>query len=154
MQIRRNADCAGGTDICLEANGRAGKIPPTEDETNLKKANMRILIERYFYQLLEGCENKSCRNRHCKSSGQVPVLTPNQAAAKALQLFFQGASLCQNDKIQGEQRLTEHSQRSILRRDEESSSSSNNNNSSLAICDNVSKAQRGDATIDVAVEAR
>lgn len=114
---------------------------------------MRKLIERYFYQLMEGCENKNCRNRHCKSSGQVAALTPNQAAAKALQLFFQGASLCRNDKPhRGEQGLIDNSHgNNILMHDAENSSSSASNN--IAICDNVSKAAtRGDAISDA--EAR
>lgn len=96
-----------GTDLLLDSNALSDKPQPQtasiagnqqqhqdQDATTVKKANMRMLIERYFYQLLEGCADQSCQNINCKSSGKVPILTPNQAAAKALQLFFQGASLC------------------------------------------------------------
>lgn len=82
---------------------------------------MRSLIERYFYQLLEGCSNKHCENVNCKSSGQVSALTPNQAAAKALQLFFQGASLCDNDQRPCDKRRA--SQTTNLDQEESSSSS-------------------------------
>lgn len=67
---------------------------------------MRSLIERYFYQLLEGCSDDDCQNINCKSSGKVALLTPNQAAAKALELFFQGASLCASSPSPCDKRMT------------------------------------------------
>lgn len=60
----------------------------------MKRAAARRLIERYFYQLTDGCGNPSCDNEYCASSGEVKNLTPNQAAAQALQLFSQEARLC------------------------------------------------------------
>lgn len=107
----------------------------TGDETSSKRENMRSLIERYFYQLLEGCSNKQCGNVNCKSSGQVSALTPNQAAAKALQLFFQGASLCDMDQKPCDKRRP----RQTINLDQEESSSSSN----VTICD---KADEGAAT--------
>lgn len=102
-RIHSHSESASGTDLHLHPSSIIEKLngsttsPGTEEATatNVKKANMRTLIERYFYQLLEGCPDQQCQNINCKSSGQVPTLTPNQAAAKALELFFQGASLCQ-----------------------------------------------------------
>lgn len=60
----------------------------------MKRAAAKKLIERYFYQLLDGCGNPNCNNKYCASSGEVEKLTPNQAAARAIQLFSQDAKLC------------------------------------------------------------
>ncbi|CAG5075006.1 Similar to Ube3a: Ubiquitin-protein ligase E3A (Mus musculus) [Cotesia congregata] len=60
----------------------------------MKRAAAKMLIERYFYQLTDGCGNSQCDNQHCASSGKVTNLTPNQAAAQAIQLFSQEARLC------------------------------------------------------------
>ncbi|XP_048511578.1 ubiquitin-protein ligase E3A isoform X2 [Athalia rosae] len=60
----------------------------------MKRAAAKKLIERYFYQLTDGCGNPECDNQNCASSGKVTNLTPNQAAAQAIQLFSQEARLC------------------------------------------------------------
>ncbi|XP_034241266.1 ubiquitin-protein ligase E3A isoform X1 [Thrips palmi] len=66
----------------------------TEESDTMKRAAAKKLIERYFYQLLDGCGNANCDNVHCASSGKSKALTPNQAAAQAIQLFSQEARLC------------------------------------------------------------
>lgn len=51
----------------------------------MKRAAAKKLIERYFYQLTDGCGNPDCDNKYCASSGEVskerilPIksLTPN-----------------------------------------------------------------------------
>lgn len=63
----------------------------------MKRAAAKKLIERYFYQLLEGCGNTNCKNKNCASSGEVCKLTPDQAAARALQLYSEDAKLCDNN---------------------------------------------------------
>ena len=61
-----------------------------------KRAAAKQLIERYFFQLVDGCGNSNCANRDCASSGHVPSpLGRNEAAAKALELFKSKASLCE-----------------------------------------------------------
>ncbi|XP_075235231.1 ubiquitin protein ligase E3A isoform X1 [Lycorma delicatula] len=62
----------------------------------MKRAAAKKLIERYFYQLIDGCGNSDCQNEHCASSGKVKDLTPNQAAGLAIRLFQQEARLCDN----------------------------------------------------------
>lgn len=37
----------------------------------MKRAAAKQLIERYFYQLLDGCGNSNCDNQNCASSGEV-----------------------------------------------------------------------------------
>lgn len=37
----------------------------------MKRAAAKQLIEKYFYQLLDGCGNVNCDNRYCASSGAV-----------------------------------------------------------------------------------
>lgn len=80
----------------------------------MKRAAAKKLIERYFYQLTDGCGNPSCDNKFCASSGEVrncpneisacfsfpftfqlKPLTPDEAAAQAIQLFSQEARLCE-----------------------------------------------------------
>ena len=61
----------------------------------MKRAIAKKLIERYFYQLSDGCGNPNCGNKNCASSGAVETLSPNQAAARAIQLYTQDAKLCE-----------------------------------------------------------
>uniref|UniRef100_A0A499FUS9 Ubiquitin-protein ligase E3A n=1 Tax=Anopheles farauti TaxID=69004 RepID=A0A499FUS9_9DIPT len=68
--------------------------PLTSEEQELKRISAKKLIERYFYQLMQGCGNAKCCNKHCASSGKVGQLTPNAAAVRAIQLFSQEAALC------------------------------------------------------------
>ncbi|XP_076628971.1 ubiquitin protein ligase E3A isoform X1 [Colletes latitarsis] len=70
---------------------RVGAESPCSD---MKRTVAKKLIERYFYQLTDGCGNPNCDNQNCASSGKVTNLTPNQAAAQAIQLFSQEARLC------------------------------------------------------------
>ncbi|XP_053680682.1 ubiquitin-protein ligase E3A [Anopheles nili] len=72
---------------------RADTAARTEEQ-EMKRASAKQLIERYFYQLMQGCGNTNCCNKHCASSGKVAQLTPNAAAAQAIQLFSQEAPLC------------------------------------------------------------
>lgn len=37
----------------------------------MKRAAAKKLIERYFYQLTDGCGNPDCDNKYCASSGEV-----------------------------------------------------------------------------------
>lgn len=64
------------------------------DIDDMKRAHARQLIERYFYQLSSGCGNSHCTNNNCASNGQFETLTPNQAAARAIQLFSEDAKFC------------------------------------------------------------
>ncbi|XP_063233453.1 ubiquitin-protein ligase E3A [Bacillus rossius redtenbacheri] len=64
------------------------------DGDTMKRASAKKLIERYFYQLVDGCGNENCDNEYCASSGKLKQLTRNQAAAQAIQLFSKDARLC------------------------------------------------------------
>ncbi|XP_055855147.1 ubiquitin-protein ligase E3A isoform X2 [Episyrphus balteatus] len=64
------------------------------DTPDMKRTAVKELIERYFYQLQKGCGNPKCTNKYCASSGEVEQMTPNQIAARAIQLFSQDAKLC------------------------------------------------------------
>ena len=61
-----------------------------------KRAAAKQLIERYYYQLTDGCGSATCGNIHCASSNKFnyPDLSRNQAAVRALQLFKEKAILC------------------------------------------------------------
>lgn len=62
----------------------------------MKRAAARKKIERYFYQLTDGCGNPNCSNEFCASSGQLKDLSANQAAAQALELFAKEVPLCES----------------------------------------------------------
>ncbi|KAH8372093.1 hypothetical protein KR093_010071, partial [Drosophila rubida] len=62
----------------------------------MKRSTVRSLIQRYFHQLQSGCGNAQCTNANCASSGKVAPMTPNEVAARALQLLAQEAQLCEN----------------------------------------------------------
>ncbi|KAK0162893.1 hypothetical protein PV327_006626 [Microctonus hyperodae] len=81
----------GQEDPGEDFTSRVGTESPCSD---MKRAAAKKLIERYFYQLTDGCGNPQCDNQNCASSGKVTNLTPNQAAAQAIQLFSQEARLC------------------------------------------------------------
>lgn len=66
----------------------------SSDSDEMKRAHAKQLIEKYFYRLTDGCGDSNCTNRNCVSSGAVESLTPNQAAARAIQLFSEEAPLC------------------------------------------------------------
>lgn len=74
-----------------ESSGHNSTSNTTED---MKRAAAKKLIERYFYQLTDGCGNPKCTNQNCFSSGHVERLSPNEAAIRALNLFRQDAKLC------------------------------------------------------------
>uniref|UniRef100_A0A3Q0RH19 HECT-type E3 ubiquitin transferase n=1 Tax=Amphilophus citrinellus TaxID=61819 RepID=A0A3Q0RH19_AMPCI len=59
-----------------------------------KIATAKLLIERYFRQLTEGCGNGNCTNEFCASCCDFQPLDNNTAAAKALELFKINAKLC------------------------------------------------------------
>lgn len=63
-------------------------------QDNSKKLAVKELIERYYYQLTEGCGREGCSNENCASSGRLNRLSPNEAAARALHLMMAKAALC------------------------------------------------------------
>lgn len=72
-----------------------GKIDNSDQGSEeMKRVAARKLIERYFFQLTDGCGNPKCTNKYCFSSGEIEKMTPDQAAARALTLFLQDAKLC------------------------------------------------------------
>lgn len=54
---------------CEEENASEDGVPFTVE--TMKRAAAKQLIERYFYQLLDGCGNTNCDNENCASSGEV-----------------------------------------------------------------------------------
>lgn len=98
----------------------AGRAPGGQD--NSKKLAVKELIERYYYQLTEGCGQEGCSNENCASSGRLHRLSPNEAAARALHLMMAKAALCVRaasnhtvDRVPGTSscRLTEHSRNAV-----------------------------------------
>ncbi|KAL1508843.1 hypothetical protein ABEB36_003674 [Hypothenemus hampei] len=77
-----------------EASSSSKEKPDLEDD--MKRAAAKKLIERFFYQLTEGCGNPNCNNTNCASSGKLNPMTPNDAAGYALKLIkSQDAKLCE-----------------------------------------------------------
>lgn len=71
-----------------------GPWPSQHQDGNMKRAAAQ-LIEKYYFQLTDGCGNSQCDNPNCASSGKVGPLSSNEAAGKALQLFAARARLCE-----------------------------------------------------------
>lgn len=82
------------TSINRNTQAIAGPLIASSDSDEMKRAHAKKLIEKYFYQLSDGCGNPNCTNQNCASSGELESLTPNQAAARAIQLFSEEAPLC------------------------------------------------------------
>nr|UUF95670.1 ubiquitin E3 ligase [Laodelphax striatellus] len=86
--------------VCSSQGGRfSNQEPPGAVKSGgetMKRSAARVkkFIERYFYQLTDGCGNANCQNEYCASSGKVKDLTPDQAAGLAIRLFREEASLC------------------------------------------------------------
>ncbi|XP_014207550.1 ubiquitin-protein ligase E3A [Copidosoma floridanum] len=82
----------------MSAKGQEGPLASRVEAespcSDMKRAATKKLIERYFYQLIDGCGNPSCDNQYCASSGKLANLTANEAAAQAINLFSQDARLC------------------------------------------------------------
>jgi ubiquitin-protein ligase E3 A len=66
-----------------------------EPSQESKHTQARKQIEKYFFQLTNGCGRSDCKNNFCASSGLVEKLTGNQAAIKSLQLYVEQAKLCE-----------------------------------------------------------
>ncbi|MCP9258111.1 Ubiquitin protein ligase E3A [Dirofilaria immitis] len=56
---------------------------------------MKIAIAKYHKQLLVGCGRLYCSNENCASSGKLPKLTSNEAAARAIICLRDKARLCE-----------------------------------------------------------
>ena len=54
------------------------------------------MIEKYFYQLTEGCNQKNCANKNCASSRGFKSLSKDEAAAKAIVLAKEKSILCKS----------------------------------------------------------
>ncbi|XP_015043330.2 ubiquitin-protein ligase E3A isoform X2 [Drosophila pseudoobscura] len=78
------------------ASTSTSTAPGGQATPEMKRSTVRTLIQRYFHQLQSGCGNEQCTNINCASSGRVAPMTPNEVAARALQLFSQDARLCVN----------------------------------------------------------
>jgi hypothetical protein len=61
-----------------------------------KRAAARQMIERYYYQLTDGCGNEQCQNVDCASCPTFSLKdkTKNELAIKAIDLFKGKAELC------------------------------------------------------------
>lgn len=62
-----------------------------------KRAAAKRMIERYYYQLIDGCGRSECDNPVCASCQRFNYkdLTTNDAAIRAVELFRTKAKLCE-----------------------------------------------------------
>lgn len=55
-----------------EASGSKGTTRRNLNiEDGMKRATVKDRIQKYFYQLTDGCGKENCSNENCKSSGKV-----------------------------------------------------------------------------------
>ncbi|MEE6470523.1 hypothetical protein FKM82_008991 [Ascaphus truei] len=64
------------------------------ENSRMKRAAAKHLIERYYHQLTEGCGNETCTNEFCASCPTFLRMDNNAAAIKALDLYKVNAKLC------------------------------------------------------------
>jgi len=70
-------------------------VPEETQSGTDKRKSAKKLIEQYYHQLTLGCGKNNCDNLNCASSGSFATpLTPNEAAAKALECLKDHAKLC------------------------------------------------------------
>lgn len=62
-QTPNNTEEEATSSLCSTVTNRTQDI--------MKRAAAKQLIERYFYQLLDGCGNPNCDNQYCASSAEV-----------------------------------------------------------------------------------
>ncbi|GIY89367.1 ubiquitin-protein ligase E3A [Caerostris extrusa] len=72
----------------------SGASQAAEANNNRKRIAAQKLIERYYFQLTDGCGNQSCENENCASCQKAPKLEPDEAAARAIRLCKDKAKLC------------------------------------------------------------
>lgn len=94
MNSSRNNSSPDEASSNEEASSSSNETSLKNIEDDMKRAAARKLIERYFYQLTEGCGNPNCNNTHCASSGKLKPMNPNDAAGHAIKLLSQDAKLC------------------------------------------------------------
>ncbi|XP_064481318.1 ubiquitin-protein ligase E3A-like [Ornithodoros turicata] len=73
-----------------------------------RKLAVKALIERYYYQLTDGCGMPNCTNENCASSRRLQPLSPNEAAARAIQLFITKAQLCERKTTSSSSGVSNH----------------------------------------------
>lgn len=69
--FRKNPE-ASSSDLNIE------EVPKDNNGEVMKRAAAKKLIERYFYQLTDGCGNPNCDNKYCASSGEVSKTINNR----------------------------------------------------------------------------
>ncbi|XP_059480098.1 ubiquitin-protein ligase E3A [Neocloeon triangulifer] len=103
-----NRGCGGGDGEDPSSKSSSASVKPltikpsthqdqslSPESESMKRAAAKKLIERYFYQVTDGCGDPECDNSNCVSSGKMKNMKPNEAAAMAIQLFSQEARLCE-----------------------------------------------------------
>ncbi|XP_014790908.1 ubiquitin-protein ligase E3A [Octopus bimaculoides] len=85
----------GGDQAASDINSKTEVDSEASDV--MKRAAAKRLIERYYYQLTDGCGDNDCRNENCASCNAFVYknCSRNQLAVHALHLFKQKARLCE-----------------------------------------------------------
>lgn len=66
-----------------------------ESDENDRMKRAKEAIEKYYFQLTEGCGRLNCSNQNCASNQSFVKLAANQAASRAVQLARDKAELCE-----------------------------------------------------------
>jgi len=83
------------------ASDKSTTSNPTLDADHteiMKRAAAKLLIERYYYQLTDGCGQAQCNNTSCASCSHFLYtdISKNTAALRAIELFKEKATLCES----------------------------------------------------------
>ncbi|XP_041359668.1 ubiquitin-protein ligase E3A-like [Gigantopelta aegis] len=99
MNPKHRETTEGGIEAASVAGSRiAHSSTEPEGGDRMKRTAAKQLIEQYYYQLTDGCGNKSCNNDACASCSSFIFkdIDRNKLAVHAIELFKKKATLCEN----------------------------------------------------------
>ncbi|OWF52883.1 ubiquitin-protein ligase E3A-like isoform X1 [Mizuhopecten yessoensis] len=90
-----NEEQSGNPTASKAPSSLSSNRPATGD--GMKRALAKQLIEKYYYQLTDGCGNEGCENRCCASSSKFTFRerSRNELAVQAVEMFKGKATLCE-----------------------------------------------------------
>uniref|UniRef100_A0A1B6CDZ9 Ubiquitin-protein ligase E3A N-terminal zinc-binding domain-containing protein n=1 Tax=Clastoptera arizonana TaxID=38151 RepID=A0A1B6CDZ9_9HEMI len=116
--LNKDGEGLSGSTSSVDISRGIGTSTGWANQESMKRAYAKKLIERYFYQLTDGCGNANCANEHCASSGKLKCnLSANEAAGLAIQLFHKDGEVCEPHptKIPRKQNTVTESQNDSLK---------------------------------------
>ncbi|ESO89420.1 hypothetical protein LOTGIDRAFT_218813 [Lottia gigantea] len=96
MNSKENNSAEGGDRAARDPAPSETEVSPVNEGEGMKRAAAKQLIERYYYQLTNGCGDPNCRNAYCSSCPEFCFrhADRNSLALRAIDLFRSKVKLC------------------------------------------------------------